>query len=143
MILKLGGAMEVFRKQPPKEKRPTGRQPKWTSEFMWMVAKKVVEEGMKYREAAKVFGISQGSVTSWVKKYRRGNLEPLSKKELSDDSKIYRLEEQVKELKTEVGDLYLQNQMLKKILLLSQQKKKDNSSVITSENLAQFQRDAK
>jgi transposase len=137
--------MEVFRKQAaPKEKRPAGRQPQWTTEYMFMVAQKVVEEGMTFRVAAKTFNISTGSVTSWVKRYRKGTLNAVSKdKEPSDDLKIYRLEDQVKELKQEIGDLYLQNQMLKKALYHSQMKKKENSSVITSENLAQFQKGAK
>ena len=79
-----------------------------------------------------------------MRKYKKGNLNTFSKgNEPSDELKMFRLEEQVKELKGEIGDLYLQNQMLKKALYHSQQKKKDNSSVITSENLAQFQKGAK
>ena len=136
--------MEVFRKHAPKEKRPAGKPPQWTSEYMFMVAQKVVEEGMTYREAAKTFNVSTGSVGAFVRKYKKGNLNAYSKgNEPSDKLKMFRLEEQVKELKGEIGDLYLQNQMLKKALYHSQQKKKDNSSVITSENLAQFQKGAK
>ncbi len=136
--------MEVFRKRAPKEKQPAGRAPQWTSEYMFMVARKVVEEGMKYREAAKTFNVSTGSVGSWVRKYKKGTLNATTKgAEPSDELKLFRLEEQVKELKGEIGDLYLQNQLLKKALYHSQQKKKDNSSVITSENLAQFQKGAK
>jgi transposase len=109
-----------------------------------MVAQKVVEEGMTYRVAAKTFAISTGAVSAWTKKYKKGNLLQSAKdKEQSPDYKIYQLEDQVKELKTEIGDLYLQNQMLKKALFHSQMKKKENSSVITSENLAQFQKAAK
>ncbi len=136
--------MEVFRKRAPKEKQPAGRAPQWTSEYMFMVARKVVDEGMKYREAAKNFNVSTGSVGSWVRKYKRGALNATSKGvEQSEELKIFRLEDQVKELKGEIGDLYLQNQLLKKALYHSQQKKKETSSVITSENLAQFQKGAK
>lgn len=136
--------MEVFTKRPPKEKKPAGRAPQWTSEYMYMVAKKVVEEGMKYRAAAKTFNVSTGSVGSWVRKYKKGTLSASTKGvEQSEELKIFRLEEQVKDLKGEIGDLYLQNQMLKKALYHSQTKKKENSSVITSENLAQFQKAVK
>lgn len=136
--------MEVYRKYAPKEKKQPGRLPTFTSEYMWMVAKKVVEEAMTYREAAKTFNVSSGSVSSWVRKYKRGTLVPIDKKnEPSDALKLFRLEEQVQELKAEIGDLFLQNQMLKKALFHSQSKKKDNSSVITSENLDQFQKAAK
>lgn len=136
--------MEVFTKVKPREKKIIGRQPKWTAEYMHMVAQKVVEEGMTFRVAAKTFGISTCAVSAWTKKYKKGNLIQSAKdKEQSPDYKIYQLEDQVKELKTEIGDLYLQNQMLKKALFHSQLKKKENSSVITSENLAQFQKAAK
>lgn len=99
---------------------------------------------MKYREAAKTFGISQGAVAQWVKKYRKGTLGAVDKKmDCSPELKIFRLEEQMNDLKSEIGDLYLENQLFKKALLLSQQKKKDNLSVITSENLAQYRKAAK
>ncbi|MCE3011866.1 MAG: transposase [Proteobacteria bacterium] len=136
--------MDILRKRPPKEKRPPGRDPKWTNEYMFMVVKKVLEEGMTYREAAKTFNVSSGAVGAWIRKHKKGVLGTNPKNsEASDEIKIFRLEEQVQELKGEIGDLYLQNQLLKKALYHSQQKKKDNSSVITSENLAQFQKGAK
>ena len=136
--------MEVFRKTMPKEKRPAGREPKWTAEYMHMVVRKVVEEGMTYRKAAETFGTSQGSVAAWIRLYRKGTLVPVDKrKEPPAEIKIYRLEEQVKDLKREIGDLYLETQMLKKALFHSQSLKKPNSSVITSENLAQYQEAAK
>ena len=136
--------MEVFTKVKPKEKKIIGRQPTWTTEYMNMVAQKVVEEGMKYRVAAKTFGVSTGAITQWVKKYKKGSLvQNNADKEQTPDFKIYRLEEQIKELKTEIGEFYLQSQMVKKALFHSQTKKKEISSVITSENLAQFQKAAK
>jgi len=45
----------------------------------------------------------------------------------------------MKDLKREIGELYLENLMLKKALYHSRQIKKENSSIITEENLAQFQ----
>ena len=48
---------------------------------------------------------------------------------------------QVKELKQEIADLYLQVQILKKILNKSLLVKKSNGSVITTDNLGQLQRD--
>jgi hypothetical protein len=54
--------MDILRKRPPKEKRPPGRDPKWTNEYMFMVIKKVLEEGMTYREAAKTFNVSSAAV---------------------------------------------------------------------------------
>lgn len=136
--------MEVFTKVKPKEKKIIGKPPKWTPEYQHMVAQKVVEEGMKFREAAKIFGISTASVNACVKRYRKGTIyKNAAEKEQSSEYKIYILEEQIKELKTEIGDLFLQNQMLKKALYHSQSPKKETSSVITSKNLDQYQKAVK
>ncbi len=137
--------MEIFNKKPaPKEKGRVGRRPKWTQEFAHMVAQKVVDEKMTYKEARTTFNVSGGAIASWVKQYKNGLLSPeeTEQKELNKSLTIHRLEEQVDDLKKEIGDLYLQTRMLKKIVAYSQRKKRENSSVITSENLAQFQKDA-
>ena len=73
--------MDIY-KRPVAEKRkkqPPGRSPLWTQEFMYMVASKVVDEGMKYREAAELFGVSHGSINAWRKAYQSGKLGPGSK----------------------------------------------------------------
>ncbi len=136
--------MEIFNKYPPKEKKKTGRRPKFKLEFMNMVAEKVVVDGMTFREAAKTFDISQGSVAVWVKNYKQGTV-PVNSKEPQENpsTQVYRLEERVQELTTEIGSLYLENQLLKKALSHAASKRKDSSSVITSKNLDQFQRAVK
>lgn len=136
--------MEILNKYPPKEKKKTGRKPKYKLEFMNMVASKVVEDGLTFREAAKTFNVSQGSVSLWVKNFKKGFV-PVKSRDIDreKDMQVYRLEEKVKDLTTEVGSLYLENQLLKKALSHAASKRKDNSSVITSRNLAQFQKDAK
>lgn len=136
--------MEIFNKYPPKEKKKTGRRPKFKLEFMNMVAEKVVVDGMTFREAAKTFDISQGSVAVWVKNYKQGQV-PVNSREPQENpsTQVYRLEERVQELTTEIGSLYLENQLLKKALSHAASKTKGNSSVITSKNLDQYQRDAK
>ena len=137
--------MEIYAPKPIKEKRPSGRQPKFTLEYMMMVAAKVVEEKMSYRAAAKAYGIGNGTVSAWVNKYRKknwGNAGKLSARQSPEHSR-YRFETQLKELKHEIAELYLENLMLKKMLEISQKSKRENSSAITSENLAQFRKGAK
>jgi len=132
----------------PKEKRPTGRAPNYSPEYYMMMAKRVVDEGMSYREASKTFCCSHGTVNHWVKLYKSGKLPNRIKKEKEagktlDEHGVYRVERYIKELKHEIAELYLENTMLKKALEWAQRIKKEDSSVITSENLALFQRDAK
>lgn len=111
---------------------------------MMMVARQVVEKELSYRDASKLYGVSHGSIGSWVKKYKKKNWGNSAKtKVVSEEVHRYRMDSQLKDLKYEIGELYLENQMLKKILQHSQQIKKERSSVITSENLAQYKKGVK
>jgi transposase-like protein len=97
------------------------------------------------REAAELFGVSHSSINAWRKAYQSGKLGPGSK-ELQNETlgvRNRRLQEHILELKAEIGDLYLQNQLLKKAIVTSRQRKKENSSVIKPNNLDQFQEDVK
>lgn len=90
----------------------------------------------------------QGAIASCVKQYKSGTLgssdhDRYAKEQKTPDHRIFSLESQVKDLKTEIGELYLENLMLKKALSYSAQKKKEVSSMITSENLDQFKKDVK
>jgi len=124
--------MEIINKYPPKEEKMIGRRPKFTLEYMNMVAEKVVEDGMTFRVAAKTFDVSQGSITKWVKNFKKGHVPVNSRNDgISKDTQVYNLEEKVKGLTTEIGSLYLENQLLKKALSHLQSKRKETSSVIT------------
>lgn len=82
-----------------------------------MVAQKVVQEGMIYRVAAKIFGISTGAVSAWTKKYKKGNLIQSAKdKEQSPDYKIYQLEDHIKELKTEIEIYFRKYQTINEVI---------------------------
>jgi transposase-like protein len=136
-------------KNPPvfKVKKQIGRAPKYTPEYYLMMAKHVADEGMTFRKAAKVYNVSHGTVNHWLKLYKSGKLPGRIKKAQgrveSQDNQIYRLEACIKNLKAEIGELYLENTMLKKAQEFSQQQKKLSSSAITSENLDQWKKDAK
>jgi hypothetical protein len=107
-----------------------------------MIGKKVSEKELTYREAAKTFGVSPGAVASCVKLFLN---KDVAKKKLAnyhiqnDEAANYRHQAQIKDLKHQIADLFLENQLLKKILNKSLQMKKDNGSIITTENLAQSQ----
>jgi len=130
--------MDILTPPDVKEKRPPGRRPKYSVAYMQMVALKVVEEGMTYREAGKTFNLSHGSIANIVKNYndrgakkKRKGTKSKYTKEIED----YRHQSHLKDLKLEIADLYLENLMLKKMLEHSLHRKKESSSDITSENL--------
>ena len=140
--------MEVFSTPRIPEKRPPGRQPKHSQEYMIMVARKCVEEGMTYREAAQTFGVSHGSVWAFIQKYKKMNKKvPCKRKarpsKYEKEVEEYRHEARVKDLKIEIAELYLENLLLKKALKHSLQTKKGDSSVITSESLDRLNEDVK
>ena len=139
--------MEVFKQKRVKpDKKPHGRQPNYSLQYMTMVAEKVVKGDLSYREAGKLFGASHGAIGAWVKNYKNkswGVNTRAANKPLSDEVQVYRFESHVKDLKHEIAELYLENLMLKKIIQHSQQIKKENSSVITSENVDQLKKGAK
>ena len=122
-----------------KEKKTLGRKSPHPIEFQMMVAKKVHSGEMTYRAANKAFGVSSGCVGSWIRKYGKGTTPIPKPRKESDATVIGRMEIHVKELKGEIAELYLQNLMLKKAMKYALETKSVGSSVITSENLAEYQ----
>jgi transposase-like protein len=139
--------MDVSNPPRIKEAKKIGRETKYTPEYYMMMCKHIVEEGITYREAAKIYNVSHGVVCHWLKQYKAGTLPGYIKKAKmkaqTHDNLIFRQERYIKQLKTEIGELYLENMMLKKAQALFQQGRSANSSVITSENLDLFQKDVK
>jgi transposase len=138
--------MEIFTPPEVKPKRPPGRRSKHSVEYQLMVARKCQDEGMTYREAARTFGLSHGSVYAILKKYRKDGLKARRKETTTKYAKEvenYRHQNQLRELKHEIAELYLENLMLKKALSHSLRTKKERSSVITSESLERSSEDVK
>jgi len=134
--------MEIIEPQPLKEKKPIGRAPNYTPSYYMLMAKEVVENGMSYREAGAKFKCSHGTVSHRTKLYREGKLakrvEAEKAKKSKADTQLLRQEKYIRELKSEIAELYLENRLLKKAQAHFQQIKSVDTSVITSENLDQF-----
>tara|TARA_B110001454_G_C12723272_1_gene436161 strand:+ start:371 stop:787 length:417 start_codon:yes stop_codon:yes gene_type:complete len=138
--------MEIHTPPDVREKRPPGRRPKHSESYQQMVAKKLLEEGMSYREAGKLYGLSHGSIANIIKKYKNkkfNNKRQEVKSKYKKEVENYRHQAHIKDLKLEIADLYLENLMLKKMFESSLQRKKSASSEITSENLDLLPEDAK
>lgn len=138
--------MEIFNPPNVKPKQPPGRIPRHSVEYRIMVARKVIEEKMTYRDAAKTYGLSHGSVAAIVKQYKHEGAKSKRNERVSkykQEVDEYRQQSQIKDLKLEIVDLYLENLMLKKALQHSRLMKKEDSSVITSENLERLKKAAK
>lgn len=130
--------MDILTPPDVREKRPPGRRPRYSVTYMQMVATKVVEDGMSYRDAGKTFNLSHGSIANIVKNYKVGGAKRKrkeTKSKYTEEVENYRHQSHLKDLKIQIADLYLENLMLKKMLEHSLQKRKESSSDITSENL--------
>lgn len=139
--------MEIYNQTKVKNLEPKaipGRAPRFTHEFTMMVAKRKLEEKFTYREIAEMYDVSHGWINQALKMYK-GQKIPFDRrpKEPSPEVKLHRVEAQIQDLKKEIGELYLENKMLKKVLTYSQSLKKENSLSITSENLGQYQEGVK
>ena len=138
--------MDILTPPQLKEKRPPGRQAKHTEAYQLMVAKALVDGGMSYREASKLYGLSHGSISNIIKKYKHHRFKAKrreTKGKHNDKVEEFRHESRIRDLKLEIADLFLENLMLKKMLELSISKNAESSSPITSENLDQWKKDAK
>jgi len=136
--------MEILNPRKPKQRKKIGREPKYNIDYYMMMAKQVVDHGMSFREAAKVYNMSHGSVSHWKKVYLDGKFPKMKKAQsISPENQLLQKETQIRNLKQEIADLYLENLMLKKMFEYSKHLKKEDSSVITSENLDQFREHVK
>ena len=137
--------MEVVEPMPIKEKKRLGRTPRYSDEYYMMMAKDIVENGMSFRTAADTYQCSHGTVSHWSKLYREGKLTERVEKRKSNvnkaEAQLQRQERYIKDLKAQVGELYLENQLLKKAQTYFQRAKNAPSSVITSESLDRYRED--
>ena len=138
--------MSVTKPIPVKEKKPKGRPRLYTDEYYMVMAKEVVDQHLSFREAAAKYCCSHGTISHWTKLYREGTLErPVEKRAESQTQAEAQMQRQlryIKELKAQLGELYLENQLLKKAQLYFPQNKREPSSIITSANFGQYQEDA-
>lgn len=95
-----------------------------------------VISGQEIREICLDHQLHRQTVERWIARFQQG--EPLGK--LSAREKV--LEKQVEKLHAKIGQLTVENDLLKKFHQELRRKRSVDSSVITGKNLAQFQKRA-
>lgn len=121
-------------------KKPVGRPSKYPYEFRRMVAEKAISGVHTYRALSREFKIPTALITKWKRYYEGGTLDEMSEPRRSYDQtdvKVMNLEKENRMLKEQLGDLYMQIQLLKKAESWSLQRKNESSLIITSEDLDQ------
>jgi transposase-like protein len=106
-------------------------------QFKTRVCEAVRSGAMTAAEACREYQLSRTAVDRWLSAFDDGTLgERLNTRERE-------LEREVEKLRAKVGELTMQIDILKKIEDWKRREKSVASSIITSENLARFQRPAK
>lgn len=127
-------------------KKPVGRPSKYPYEFRKMVAEKAMTGTQTYRALAREFDVPHAVITKWKRHYEAGTLDTLNepRREIDPtDVKVMNLEKENRMLKEQLGDLYMQIQLLKKAESWVLRARKESSLIITSENLDQSDEDVK
>jgi hypothetical protein len=92
---------------------------------------------MTVAEACREYQLSRNTVDRWLTAFDEGRLSG------SGNSRERELERENERLKSKVGELTMQIDVLKKIEDWKRRERSVASSIITEENLAQFQRPAR
>lgn len=87
-------------------------------------------------EVCREHQLQKNIVEGWLARYVSGDLESQSA------TRLRQLEKENEKLKAKVGELTMTVDLLKKVDAWKKQQRNADSSVITSKNLAQFQKDA-
>ena len=95
-----------------------------------------IEAGTPVREICRDNQLQRAVIESWMQKYVSGVLEAKAGTRQSE------LERENEKLKAKVGELTMHIDLLKKMGDWKKQQTSAGSSIITSKNLAQFQKDA-
>lgn len=108
--------MELFETLPLKEKKAIGRTPIHTHETRLMIGRQVVNRELSYSKASLAYGISEGSVGACVnlfKQTERGErkAEKRAERQVERSGALteYHHQTQVKQLKHEIAELYLES----------------------------------
>ncbi|MBA7612725.1 hypothetical protein ES703_19962 [subsurface metagenome] len=102
-------------------------------EFKTKIVETIAEDSASQAELSRQYGISPVMIGRWKKEYSSGKFF-----ERKNNFDIASLKIKISELERLLGELLLENNMLKKAKELGTVKKKDDLSIITSSNYKQL-----
>jgi transposase-like protein len=110
---------------------------KFDVQFKATVVQAIQSGTHSLKEICQEHQLQKATVERWMQRFSEGQL--VERPSLREKT----LEREVDKLKSKIGDLVMQIDILKKFQDYIQQKRSVDSSVITARNLAQFQERAK
>lgn len=111
---------------------------KFTAEFKETIARSILSGETTQSAVVREHQIGPVLVKKWVDSYATGHhfVDKPSARE-------GHLEREVKKLQAKIGELVMENDLLKKLEIYVQKQRKLDSSVVTARNLEQLKKDAK
>jgi transposase-like protein len=113
------------------------RRRSFSKDFKKEIVETVVSGQATAAEISREYHISPIMISKWKKDYKEGKFF-----DNVNSTDIARLELKVRELERLVGELTMENRMLKKVRDLNSKKKKEPLSIITSRTLKQLREGA-
>jgi transposase-like protein len=110
----------------------------FSNEFKAKIVETIASGAASQAELSRQYGISPVMIGRWKKEYSSGKFF-----ENKNNADIASLRIRMAELERLVGELTLENKMLRKAKELNTIQKKDDSPIITSQNAAQLQNGAR
>lgn len=105
----------------------------FSDEFKAKIVETLASGAASQAELSRQYGISPVMIGRWKKEYSSGKFF-----ENKNNADIASIRIRMAELERIIGELTLENKMLKKAKELNTIQKKDNSPIITSQNSKQF-----
>ena len=105
--------------------------------FKVRICEAIRSEHVSIAEVCREYQLARSMVSRWLEAYDEGRLAG------NDNSREKALERENERLKAKVGELTMQIDILKKVEVWKQRQRSVASSIITAENLEQFQEPAK
>ena len=109
----------------------------FNKEFKREIVETVVSGQASAAEIAREYHISPMLISNWKKDYKAGKFF-----ENDNSTDITRLKLRVRELERLVGELTMENRLLKRARNINNKEKKEDLSIITSRTLKQLREDA-
>ena len=110
----------------------------FNDEFKAKIVETVASGAATQAELSRQYGISPVMIGRWKREYSSGKFF-----ENANNADIASIKIRMAELERLVGELLLENKMLKKAKELDTIQKKDNLAIITSQNAARFRNGAR
>jgi transposase-like protein len=104
--------------------------------FKFRICEAIRSEQVSTAEVCREYQLARSMVNRWLEAYDEGRLAG------NDSSRVRALERENEQLKAKVGELTMQIDVLKKIEAWKRRQRSVASSIITAENLEQFQKPA-